>query len=378
MRRLLRSRRAAPAAGPPTSSAATSPRLATGDAPPGSTPPEEPTAAARAAEQDGRFLDAIDLLREANRDPDPDIERALVDLRHRAFDEVEHAQGRPSWPPEYRDHTPSEPGPPEVTPADLSSDVLGSALVNHGALWVRELLSPSLVDELVSGIDAAFAGRDAWEDDPTGDTAPWFVPFEPLPRHRPPHLSRAWVREGGGVWAADSPRVFRQMLDAFDGVGLRTVIGGYLGERPAISMRKCTLRRVPAALPRADWHQDGSFLGADIRSVNVWLALTDCGGDADAPGLEYIPRRVDHIVETGTEGAMFAWSVGPGVVDSVGSSLATTPIRPRFRAGDALLFDDLFLHRTATDPGLTRDRYAIESWFFAPSTYPSDQIPLIF
>ena len=46
--------------------------------------------------------------------------------------------------------------------------------------------------------------------------------------------------------------------------------------------------------------------------------------------------------------------------------------------GRALLFDDVFLHRTAVAPGLTTDRYAIESWFFAPSTYPADQIPLVF
>ena len=53
-------------------------------------------------------------------------------------------------------------------------------------------------------------------------------------------------------------------------------------------------------------------------------------------------------------------------------------VRPLFEPGDALLFDDLMLHRTAAAPGLTRARYAIESWFFAPSTYPADQIPIVF
>jgi hypothetical protein len=204
------------------------------------------------------------------------------------------------------------------------------------------------------------------------------VPFVPIERHRPPHLSREWVRKGGGVWAADSPRVMFTMLEAFDRAGVGDIITGYLGERPAISMRKCTLRRVPSDLASADWHQDGAFLGSDVRSVNVWLALTDCGGDAPAPGLEYVPRRVDRVLETGTEGAVFDWSVGPGMVDKVADSLDAEAIRPRFHAGDALLFDDLFLHRTATDARLTEDRYAIESWFFAPSTYPSDQIPLVF
>ena len=53
-------------------------------------------------------------------------------------------------------------------------------------------------------------------------------------------------------------------------------------------------------------------------------------------------------------------------------------LRPVFGPGDALLFDNMFLHRTAADPAMTQTRYAIESWFFAPSRYPHDQVPLVF
>jgi hypothetical protein len=28
-------------------------------------------------------------------------------------------------------------------------------------------------------------------------------------------------------------------------------------------------------------------------------------------------------------------------------------------------------------PGMTRDRYTVEAWFFAPSSYPHDQIPIV-
>ncbi len=52
-------------------------------------------------------------------------------------------------------------------------------------------------------------------------------------------------------------------------------------------------------------------------------------------------------------------------------------IRPVFQPGDALLFDELFLHRTATNEEMTRDRYALETWFFAPSCYPDDQVPFV-
>jgi hypothetical protein len=88
-----------------------------------------------------------------------------------------------------------------------------------------------------------------------------------------------------------------------------------------------------------------------------------------------VPRRFERLVETGTEGANFDWSVGPGVVDRL--SAATPVRRPAFEPGDVLFFDDLFLHRTATDPAMTQDRYAIESWFFAPSAYPEGYIPLV-
>jgi hypothetical protein len=344
-------------------------------------PAPDPFAAAAQAESEGRLVEAVDLLRDAIKgDPahDPALEAHLVALRHLAFDEVAGGTGRSEWPPTFADRTPAAPEPPRIGPAELGADVLGSALVNHGALHVEGLLTPEQVTSMVEGIDRAFDGRDAWGEDKAADTAPWFVPFVPSGPYSHLMLPRDWVRDGGGVWAADSPRVFSEMLAIFEGLGLDHVIGGYLGERPAISMRKCTLRRVPADLAHADWHQDGAFLGDGVRSVNVWLALTRCGGDSDAPGLEYVPRRIDHVVETGTHGATFDWSVGPGHVDEVAAELGSAIVRPQFEAGDALLFDDVFLHRTAVAPGLGTDRYAIESWFFAPSTYPSDQIPLVF
>ena len=34
-------------------------------------------------------------------------------------------------------------------------------------------------------------------------------------------LGRDWVAGGGGLWAADSPRLLFEMLDAFERAGLR-------------------------------------------------------------------------------------------------------------------------------------------------------------
>ena len=40
-----------------------------------------------------------------------------------------------------------------------------------------------------------------------------------------------------------------------------------------------------------------------------------------------------------------------------------------------MLFDDLFLHQTGSDPSMPNPRYAVESWFFGPSAYPADYVP---
>jgi hypothetical protein len=164
------------------------------------------------------------------------------------------------------------------------------------------------------------------------------------------------------------------LIETFEGAGLRPLVTGYLGARPLISVDKCTLRRVqpgPTAWPV--WHQDGAFLG-HVRALNVWLSLSRCGDIA--PGLDIVPCRVDSIVPTGTEGALFDWSVSRAVVERAAGVVATE--RPIFEPGDALLFDELLLHATANAVEMTETRYAVETWFFAPSRFPSDYVPLSF
>ena len=64
--------------------------------------------------------------------------------------------------------------------------------------------------------------------------------------------------------------------------------------------------------------------------------------------MDVVPVRLEQIVETGTDGANFDWSVSPTVVEGVAGD--TGVVRPIFEAGDALLFDHMFLHRTASGP----------------------------
>jgi hypothetical protein len=137
-----------------------------------------------------------------------------------------------------------------------------------------------------------------------------------------------------------------------------------------VSANKSVLRRVKPDAGSA-WHQDGAFMG-NVMALNVWLSLSRCGDVA--PGLDIVPKRIEEIVETGTDGALFNWSVSPAVAEREAGEAGI--VRPIFNPGDAVLFDDRCLHATAVDPSMTKTRYAIESWFFAPSAFPDGYAPI--
>jgi hypothetical protein len=323
----------------------------------------------------GRWLEAIEALQVANRDaPDPAVERRLAHARYLAFEQLEPNSTFDVWPVLVAGADRNAPAClPEITPAELDAETVRGMILTHGGVCVRGLLDRGHVGGFVDGIDKALALRNKGRR--TGAEAPedqsWFAAL-PLSAEAARLLGRNWVAGSGGVLAADSPRLLFELFETYEGVGLRRVVAEYLGERPVLSANKCTLRRVPLTA-NTDWHQDGAFLGRGIRVLNVWIALTDCG--VDAPGLDLVPQRLDHIVETGTGGAYFDWAVGSAVVERY--AVDAPVVRPEFRAGDAVLFDEMYLHRTAIEPTMTRPRYAIESWFFAPTGYPDGQVPLV-
>ena len=109
-----------------------------------------------------------------------------------------------------------------------------------------------------------------------------------------------------------------------------------------------------------------------VRSLNVWLSLSHCGDVA--PGMDIVPRRLDDFVPTGTEGTFVDHQVSQAVAEEAAGEVGI--VRPIFEPGDALLFDALFLHQTGSDPEMPNARYAIESWFFGPSAFPEDYVPI--
>jgi len=378
---------AAPATGParPSDPAPASEPL---DTPVATAPPPDPAAAVadrirgardRAKSGDITITTAVAELSAANRaEPDPRLAAEILALRHAAVATLDRGTGPEQWPPLVEDLFPTTTGCPEVTGGELTAELLTSAVLHHGCLLVRGLVDPAAAQLMVETIDRAFDACDNPRNAPDGTRdRSWYRPFEPMkPYPAPAKGHRGWVRSAGGVLAADSPPAFVTMVEMFEKAGLREVISGYLGEQPVLSVDKCTLRRVPLDLGGAEWHQDGSFLGEGIRTLNVWLALSPCGGDEPSPGLDLVPRRFEEVLATGTDGAYFDWSVGPELVAR--TAVETPVIRPHFEAGDALLFDHLFLHKTALEPTMDTERYAIESWFFASSRYPGTSVPILF
>lgn len=319
----------------------------------------------------GRHREAIDLLSFQRADAlDVGALSDLVLWRNAAF---EPEQGRSSWPPQYADPFPDvADAPPEIAGKTLTAEILGGAIQHHGGLIVRGLIDQEQTSHLARVVRKAF---DAAAECRSGATAPdasaWYsrYPLSAEEGIRP--AARDWVEQSGGVLTADSPRSLADFIAFLKTHGVTRVIEQYLGERAFLSLGKSTLRIVPPDAG-AGWHQDGAFLGPDIRTVNVWLALSDCG--EDAPGLDVYPRRLNGLAETGTKGAFASWVVGGGVVEEM-SKMAPV-VAPVFKAGDAMLFDQLYLHRTGVRHGMTRERMAIESWFFAGSTFPMIQMPL--
>jgi hypothetical protein len=272
----------------------------------------------------------IDRLAQANlASPDRETERRLLKLSHRAGIALqEEAPDEPQFVAADVDALPAGNPLPEIAAADRSE--------------AGKRIKPGYYEE-----------------------------FEAEPGSGEP-VVRGWIAQGGGVLAADSPRLHFEMRQMFRDAGLPATVSGYLGEPALISVHKTTLRKAAPTVPGA-WHQDGFFMGP-VRSLNMWLSLSRCGDVA--PGLDLLPKRLDHYLATATEEAALDYTISQLRVDEAAQAAGTRVIRPIFEPGDALFFDELFLHQTGSDPSMSKPRYAIENWFFAGSAFPAEYAPI--
>jgi hypothetical protein len=321
---------------------------------------------------DDELLAEIDRCAAANGSrPDREAERRLLYLRHIAGIRTLVAQpGNPAHPTPDFDGLPEAQGLPEISAQDVTPELLRAGILRDGCLLVRGLVEHSQAVRFAEEIDKAFAEREALQA--TGSaTAGYYEEFNAGTAYDIAPGARAWIQEGGGVLAADSPMLAAEMLEMFDQAGLRRLVADYLGERPMISLQKTTLRKAEPWVGGA-WHQDGAFMG-EVRALNLWLSLSRCGDES--PGLDVVPRRLEEIVATTTDEAVLSYQVSQAKAEEAAGDASI--IRPIFEPGDALFFDELFLHQTGSDPAMPKPRFAIESWFFGGSAFPGEYGPLV-
>ncbi len=336
--------------------------------PGGGTATIEPDAAADWGVEELRA--EIDRLAGANRGArDLDVERRLVRLRHLAGVKlVDEAPGSPEFASPTVDQLPSGDSLPKLSRAELTPGVLRAGILRDGCLLVRGLVPRDRAETMARQIDKAFDQRERHDAGKRADDG-YYEEFVPDPGAGEP-VVRGWIKQGGGLLAADAPMLHFEMIELFGAAGLRELVGGYLGEPALISVHKTTLRKADPSVPGA-WHQDGFFMGP-VRSLNLWLSLSRCGDES--PGLDLLPKRLDHYLATATEEAALDYTISQLKVDQERDG---TPIlRPIFEPGDALFFDELFLHKTGSDPSMRKPRYAIENWFFGGSAFPGEYAPI--
>ena len=269
-------------------------------------------------------------------------------------------------------------GLPEIRARDLNAAIVRGAILDGGCLLVRGLFDEERAKRIAGGIDRALDARDATA---RGDQVECghFEHLEADPRYD--LQDRYWVESAGGLWTADSPFLAAEIYGLFGDLGLVDLARDYLGEQPILTVQKGTLRKVSPSNEVIDsivsqgagggWHQDGKFLGS-AKALNVWISLSRCGDLS--PGMDLVPRRLPELVATGTEGAPLDWTVAEKVALEVAGDRGI--VRPIFNPGDALIFDEMFLHTTAIEETMSQPRHAIETWFFGSSAFPPDYAPI--
>jgi phytanoyl-CoA dioxygenase PhyH len=296
---------------------------------------------------------------------DRETERRLLWLRHYAGVRLlEAGGGEPAYPEPAG--LPDGDGLPEIGREQVTPGLVRAGVLRDGCLLVRGLVDREQALRLADQIDHSFAARAAAEAGEPVEPG-YYEEFDP-PTAFAVSSVRPWIKDGGGVLASDAPRVTFDMLDVFETAGVSALVADYLGEPPLLSLHKTTLRKADPAVGGA-WHQDGAFMG-EVRALNLWLSLSRCGDEA--PGLDLVPRRLDRVVIE--HGDMLDVELTRAKAAEAAGEAGI--VRPIFEPGDALFFDELFLHQTASDPAMPKPRFAIESWFFGASAFPGDYAPL--
>ncbi len=330
------------------------------------------------------YPDLDHLLHRVENEDNEALERELVDtlLKSKPVRESSKASsptesGRPS-----RQHHFTSSEIPSIHVSELNPELLRNAIEGSGYLIVREFLNRKQSGIIRESIDNALNSRfEAYEIGCLEDAdGPWYYPSPYFPEKHEAFSnlgkSKKYQRSGS-FRVIDSPRGTSRVLSVYKQLNLPGLLESYFGEPAVIAVRKWVFRLVnpikdgPTGVG-GGWHQDGQFMGEGIQALNLWVALSECGQGTDAPGISLLPKRLNEILEYGTGGAKLNWVVGREVVEAQAKEAPI--VSPHFQAGDALFFDHYSLHRSGKYAGQTKQRYALESWFYAGSAHADNAV----
>lgn len=298
-----------------------------------------------------RYKELIDaagiraLTEENSRDRSSEVEAELVRLRLQVGKALcELAGPVKTERPKSEDMFAGCTGLPEVAASDLNGSTLAAGIVHHGGLLVRGLYRPAQLERLQEVA-----------------------------------ASQEEVNRGNNGPLSCTPYTLFDLLEIYRECGLLAAVTDYLDGEPLLFADRAKLRhyRVEndayAAIP---WHQDVNFFGPRSYGVNCWAAVTACG--TGNPGLAIIPTNVERRIgwkeEDGIAPLGYAQALPKGTFDDLIAEYP--PAYPALEPGDALLFDEMTVHRTASKAWEMAEQIVTVSWFFRASGFPEWGNPL--
>ena len=250
-------------------------------------------------------------------------------------------------------------GLPEVHVDELTPQVIADALAARSGLIVRELLPDEAVQALREDLAfmrvmKAVIARSRAEG--TLDTTAMLA---------------SWREDLGSLKMSAS--TLRKLVGFYEASGVTDVVSRYLGAR-AVGIAARTEVRRNEREGGLQWHQDAAFLGGRVQALDIWTALTPVGDRC--PSVDVLPLRLDHLVGIEEPEAMLSESLLPltyldddhRAVDEL--TTRATPYTAVLAPGDAVLLDEMTLHRTGVAPWTLPYREVAVTWFFAPSRFP--------
>jgi hypothetical protein len=213
-------------------------------------------------------------------------------------------------------------GLPEVTRDTLTAHHLASAILHHGGLVVRGLISPESVARL-----------------------------------------RSHLAQKPGTCECMTADAVLDVLSVYRDLG--SILGDYLGEPPLALLQRTKVKRDMQQFGLR-WHQDAPLFGGERRAANFWTALTPVG--AECPGLSLLPIRMTRVIAPDYDLGDPKDRRGDEAFLELASVAA--PASPVLAAGDAIVFDEMTLHETQALPWKFPYREVAVTWFFAASRFP--------